>query len=165
MTFQAYMGFSLMIAAGIAGAIIYGATGSLPTFGRPDYDPNEIAKDGPFRAPRKWLHVQKILIGCTVYAVALSIFRALELADAGKIAATCSAFLPIIFSGIREAIAPTDPDRHTLGEHLCDTFTDGALSCVPIVLEVYAEGRWIAAASTFVVLAIVYRVCRNGARP
>lgn len=133
--------------------------------GRADYDPNEIAKDGPFRAPRKWLHVQKVMTACTVYAIALSLAHALGIRGAGEYAAIVAVLGPLAFSGLREAIDPTDPDTHTVGERLLDKFTDGALYAVPMVLELFAMRRPIAAVIALAVLAIVYRVCRNGARP
>lgn len=138
----------------------------LPTLGRADYDPNEIAKDGPYRAPRKWLHFQKVTQACTVYAITFAVLRALHVSiDPSQAAATLALLGPLLFSEARERIAPTDPEKHSVALQLLDKATDGACYAVPIVLELLASGRPIAAAIVAGVLFTVYRVCRNGARP
>lgn len=137
-----------------------------PTFGRADYDPNEVVKDGPFRAPRKWQHVLKVLIACTVYACVLTVGRALDWhADVGQFAAIVALFGPLAFSEIRERVAPTDPDKHSAALQLFDKLADGACGAVPIVLELFASGRPIAAVITAGAVFAVYRMFRNGARP
>lgn len=137
-----------------------------PTIGRPDYDPWEVAKDGPFRAPRVWLHVQKVMTSCTVYAFALTIVLGTGITARSFHAAAVIAFAgPLLVSKVRELIAPTDPDTHTLGEMVLDDFTDGALYSVPFVLNRIVLGHWTAAVINLAVIVVVYRVCRNGARP
>lgn len=138
------------------------------TVGRKDYDPAEVAKDGPFRAPRVWLHVQKILIGCTVYAVGLAVFLGLDWSpwgDYGDAASAIAVLGPLLFAIVREHVAPTDPDKHTWAEHATDTFTDGALYSIPVVLEYVAGGQIFAAGLYLSAIIATYRLCRNGARP
>lgn len=138
----------------------------IPTFGRADYDPNEVAKDGPFSAPRKWLHVQKVLIGVTVYASIRASLAGLHFpGDAGLSAAILAPSGILLFASIREAVAPTDPNHHTAGEHVTDGITDGALYSGGVVLEAIGRGHWLAAIGSAVIIVALYRMCRNGARP
>lgn len=138
---------------------------TFPTFGRADYDPHEIASDGPFTAPRVWLHFQKILVGLSVYAVANAIvfgvmptrfpwWLAFAVGPAINIAAT-----------VLELIRRTDPRPHTIGEHVTDGITDIALYSVPAVLYYVHLGLWFMAAVFAAFLYLLYRSCRNGARP
>lgn len=160
---RADIGFA---AIGVAGVIAWALIGFGHALGRPDYDPNELAKDGPFRASRKWLHAQKVMTACTVYAIALAILLAADMSlRSFRIAAFVGAVGPLLFSKVRELVAPTDPDRHTLGEMALDAVTDGCLYGFVWILHALILRDWRLAVVDAIIFAALYRLCRNGARP
>lgn len=126
------------------------------------YDPHEVVKDGPFRAPRVWQHILKVLTSAALYAAVLSIFHFSPLLSA----IIAGPFL-IVCIQVREAFWPTDPNSATraLSLKLADVLTDTSLASSSFALALCADGQYAIAAALLVILFAIYMSFRRNARP